>query len=116
MQDARVTPLGAAPIGMEYGENGEWLAVLTKDGLLHRVDTHTARISQSLRVMPALGETGHGNPKPDLAVVDHEIWLSNPTTGELLLVNGDTMQLERRLKVGGQPTLLEVVELSGVQH
>jgi hypothetical protein len=112
-------PLPAAPLAFAFSGDGARLLALTPDGTLHALDPASGRALGSVAavdpyVAPASGQPAA--PRPSLAVGNGVAYLSNPTLGQIVEVNTTAMSVTRRLDVGGQPTSIGLVSLTGALH
>lgn len=115
--NSAITPvkLPAKPVKFTFSENGKKLFVLTADGNFHRLDASSAKIEVSKKVSDAIN-TAKGSVRPSFAVLEENIYLTSPTTGELLVIAGDSLKITKRHKLGGTPALVAVSEKHGVMH
>lgn len=115
-KDMRVLSLSGHARSLAYSEDGKALFVLTDDGRLHRLDAVRARVQTSAAIIPAFQSSEKNIARPDFVVLGDSLWVSSPAAGELTEVDASTLQVLRRVKVGGQPSHLTVSEFDGVQH
>jgi hypothetical protein len=89
--------------------------VLTDDGQLHRIDTHTAKIEQSTPIMPAWTEAlgvKKDMPAPRIAVASDRIIVTDARQQHLQVFNTQAFKLLDTLKLGmevGSAAMVSVV-------
>jgi len=112
-------PLPARPLWMSFGQDGERLAVLTDDGVVHAVDPVAGQILWSTPATDAyadLGQDEGGQRYPMLAAAKDAVYVPNPTAGEIVELSLDSGRITDRFAVGGDPVRVALVQASGVTH
>lgn len=107
--------LPASIVKMEFAESGA-LLVLTQDGALHSIDVQKRSVTASLPLTPVVTASGEGSVRPSFVLVQNKAFVTNPSKGEILEVNLETLKLERTLAVGGIPQSITAAVAEGVKH
>ncbi len=95
--------------------NPRFAFVITEDGRLHRLDTHTGKIEQQVVVMPAWTEAlgvKKDMPAPRLAVAAGRIILADARQEHMLVIDARSLKVLDTLKLGmqvGSAALVSVV-------
>lgn len=111
--------LPAAPLAFAFTSDGSRLIVHTPDGSVHAVDPISGRILGAVAaVMPYAAPTMGQPPvaRPGLTVGDGVAYLTNPPAGEIVEINITAMTVARRINVGGVPTGIAMIAISGAMH
>jgi hypothetical protein len=120
-QAGTLTPvtLSAAPLAFFFTADGSRLIVLMPDGAVQALNPATGQVIGSVAavapyVAPAMGQPAV--PRPGLTVGAGVAYITNPTAGEIVEINTQTMAIGRRIAVGGTPTSIAMVALTGEVH
>lgn len=100
-------PLPARLVRFGLDAEGEFLVALTADGKLHVLDPMTGAARGNLDAVSPL-QSGV-NLRPGLTLGEGSAYLSDPFTGDVVEVDLDTLQVARRITVGGAPTSLTML-------
>jgi hypothetical protein len=79
--------------------------VMTDDGVIHRIDTHTAKVEQQASIIPAWTEAlgvKKDMPAPRIAVAAGRVIVTDARQEHLLVLNADNLRLLDTLKLGMQ--------------
>ncbi|WP_221088213.1 outer membrane protein assembly factor BamB family protein [Deinococcus aquaedulcis] len=107
-------PLSAPPLKFAFAPDGQRLLALTADGQLHALDARTGRVLRSAALVAPLA-ADKAAVRPTF-VVGTRLYVTSPTTGEVIEVNHSDLSVVRRLNVGGTPALLTLTHASGQHH
>lgn len=91
--------------------DGRTAVVLGRTGSLYFVDANTRTLTGRLNNVVAPMPTSGTFPTPSLAFAEGVLYLSSPTTGEVLEISlaSASPSIARRLSVGGTPTRIAIV-------
>ncbi|MDV6376042.1 hypothetical protein [Deinococcus arenicola] len=117
-QDTALTPvaLSAVPLKFTFAPDGQRLMVLTDDGTLHALDARTGRVLRSAALVAPLDASDKAAVRSTFALGKSSVYLTSPTTAEVLDISMGDLKVTHRLEVGGTPALLTVVTATGEQH
>ncbi|MEZ4833929.1 MAG: hypothetical protein R2873_18425 [Caldilineaceae bacterium] len=103
-----ILPLAQA--GFKFDVHGDHLVVLTVDGQIHTLDPMTGEILNSAAVItPIDPEAPRGSPRPVLAVDNGVAFVSDHTTGEVHVVDLETLTVQLTFASGGIPLSMTTV-------
>lgn len=94
-------------------EPGDKLFVIVEDGTLLRFDPINGQRTGEARVTDRYSME-QGVMRPRIASVGRYVAVSNPAAGEVVILDGDTMQERQRVKVGGSP--FDLLAVGGAGH
>ncbi len=90
------------------------LYVLTYQGFLQVRDGDSGALLREIKVMPAIAldqeETTEVAANPDLAVASDRVYVTVPSAGKLVSVSLDGRRIVQRIKLGGEPTRMVLLE------
>ncbi len=118
----RITPLTlpANPVGMTYDDAGELVLVLTDDGAMHGVDPLAGEIvwtsDEVVTPYATLSAGGSFSFYPGIDTIGDLVYVPDPETGHLVMLDVATGEIAGQIEVGGKPARLTVVSASGVGH
>lgn len=117
-EDTVLTPvaLSATPLKFTFAPDGQRLMVLTTDGTLHALDARTGRVLTSAALVAPFDASDKAAVRPTFALGGSSIYLTSPTTAEVLDISMRDLNVTRRHDVVGLPALLTVVTASGERH
>jgi hypothetical protein len=103
--------LPGIPLAFAFDHHGEHIVVLTRDGALHVLELD-GEIVASLEVVAPFDPDA---PRSGLAVSWAAVYVSSPSTGEILEVHVHDGRLEvaRRLPAPGAPSSIVVLAMEG---
>ena len=107
-------PLPVASAGFRLDPHqAEHLVVLTIDGQLHTLDPQSGDILGSLPLIaPVDPEAERGSPRPALAVDKGVVYVSDHTTGEVFVVNLESMSVINSVQATSIPLSLATVGIN----
>jgi DNA-binding beta-propeller fold protein YncE len=111
-----VIPLPANPVRFEFNADGDRLVVLTADGQVHTLDPNSGRVLTSVAAVAAVRMGTPAPPRPSIAVGEDTAYATDPTTGEVVVISVKSGQIERRIRVGGEPASIALIRMGGEQH
>ncbi|MGD9893773.1 MAG: hypothetical protein AB7N70_02815 [Dehalococcoidia bacterium] len=111
--------LPAAPLAFAFTSDGSRLIVLTPDGSVHALDPLSGRMLGTVAAVLPYAAPAMGQPsvaRPGLTVGDGVAYLTNPPAGEIVEIDTAAMTVARRMNVGGAPTGIAMIAVSGEMH
>lgn len=103
-----------AALGVAIGDHGEKLYLLGADGMLHALDAHDGELIASAEMVGA-NEAG----TPRMIAVGHNLFITDPSDGHVLMVDGESLEVVEEWHVGGAPGSLAfvgIVDAEGAPH
>ena len=103
-----------ATLGAVIGDHGETLYLLGADAVLYALDAHDGEIIASAEMV---GRSEAGSPSM-IAVGEH-LFITDPSDGHVLMVDGDSLEVVEEWHVGGAPSSLAfvgVTDSGGAPH
>lgn len=110
------TDLGATLLKFAYSHDGKQVVALTADGKLHIVDAASGKVLRSQAVLGSIDTNNKEVVRPSLALGDEHVYVTSPTTGEVLVVEVEDLSLHEKIKVGGTPSAIALNEVEGMEH
>jgi DNA-binding beta-propeller fold protein YncE len=115
----RPVPLPVNPLAFFFTPDGRRVTVLTADGNVHALDPRSGQILATVAAVapytaPASGEAPA--PRPGMVVGEGVAYITDPPAGTVVEVDTATMTVRRRMSVGGVPTSIGMVSVTGVPH
>ena len=93
-----------AVLGAVIGDHGEKLYLLGADGMLHALDAHDGELIASAEMV---GASEAGTPR--MIAVGHNLFITDPSDGHVLMVDGESLEVVEEWHVGGAPGSLAFV-------
>ena len=110
-----ILPLAQA--GFKFDTHGDHLVVLTVDGQIHTLDPMTGEIGNSAAVVtPIDPEAPRGSPRPVLAVDNGVAFVSDHTTGEVHVVDLETLTVQLTFASDGIPLSMTTVGIPAAEE
>lgn len=103
-----------AALGVVIGDHGEKLYLLGADGMLHALDAHDGDLIASAEMV---GPSEAGTPR--MIAVGHNLFITDPGDGHVLMVDGDSLEVVEEWHVSGAPSSLAfvgIVDSEGAPH
>lgn len=114
--DFRFIPLPSRRMHFHlHPEPGDKLFVIVEDGTLIRINPITGQTTGQAQVTNRYS-MDQGVVRPRVASVGRYVTVSNPATGEIVILDADTMEERRRINVGGAPFDVLAVGSVGASH
>lgn len=99
------------------GERPQLVYVFTEDGQLHSINALTGSIEASLALTGPYSMEGHWrDPRPRLAVAGDEIFVTDPISGLIHVVDIGSFTKDREIKVDGMPYNIVAIGGHGEHH
>ena len=93
-----------ATLAAVIGDHGETLYLLGADAVLYALDAHDGEMIASAEMVGA-GEAG----RPGMIAVGEYLFITDPSDGHLLMVDGHSLEIVEEWHVGGAPSSLAFV-------
>ncbi len=91
--------------------------IFTEDGKLHRLNVLSGRISDSIDLTQPYSMDGHWNaPRPRIAVGGDAIYITDPLSSRIHVVDAESFAKAREIPVEGKPFNIVAVAGSGETH
>lgn len=110
------TDLGATLLKFAYAHDGKQVVALTADGKLHVLEAASGKILRSQAVLGSIDTSNKEVVRPSLALGDEHVYVTSPTTGEVLVVEIEDLSIHEKIKVGGTPSAIALNEVEGMHH
>ncbi len=94
----------AGTLAAVIGNHGETLYLLGADAVLYALDTHDGEMIASVEMVGA-GEAG----RPGMIAVGEFLFITDPSDGHVLMVDGHSLEVVEEWHVGGAPSSLAFV-------
>jgi hypothetical protein len=117
--ELQAVPLPTAPRAFSFTPDGARLIVLTNDGNVHALSPSTGQVLGMAAAVEPYTPAAAGQPPvpaPGMVVGSGVAYLTNPTIGQIVEVNTNTMTVSMRMNVGGAPTSIAMVSMTGEVH
>ncbi len=96
----------AGTLAVAIGDHGETLYLLGADAMLYALDAHDGEMIASVEMVGA-GEAG----RPGMIAVGEYLFITDPSDGHVLMVDGHSLEVVEEWHVGGAPSSLAFVGL-----
>ena len=93
-----------ATLGAVIGDHGETLYLLGADAVLYALDAHDGEIIASAEMV---GRSEAGSPS--MIAVGENLFITDPSDGHVLMVDGDSLEVVEEWHLGGAPSSLAFV-------
>jgi hypothetical protein len=98
-------------------ENVKTAYVFTEDGKLNALNVLSGKISHSAQITEPYSKDGHWrDPRPRIAVMGDQIAVTDPREGIVRLLDAESFDEEKTIKVDGLPFNVVAIGGSGLQH
>ena len=94
----------AGTLAVAIGDHGETLYLLGADAMLYALDAHDGEMIASAEMVGA-GEAG----RPGMIAVGEYLFITDPSDGHVLMVDGHSLEVVEEWHVGGAPSSLAFV-------
>ena len=91
-----------------FSSDGETFYVLAADGVLRAFDAHDGEVVGTMQLVDPF-EMVFGSPSPAMVVVGEWLYAADPSSGHVLGVHLEHMEIEEEWDVGGAPSSLAFV-------
>ncbi len=95
-----------------FSSDGETFYILADDGVLRAFDSHDGELVETLQLIDPF-ERVFGTPSPSIIVVGEWLYAADPNGGHVLGVHLEHMEIEEEWEVGGAPSNLTFVGVTG---
>ncbi len=98
-----------------FSSDGETFYMLAADGVLRAFDAHDGELVGTMQLVDSF-EIVFGSPSPAIIVVGEWLYAADPSSGRVLGVHLEHMEIEEEWEVGGAPSSLAFVGIVGAEY